>query len=449
MTKDLTQGEPAKLILFFTLPLLLGNIFQQLYTFVDTLIVGRFLGVEALAAVGCVGPLMFLMFGFIMGFTSGLTIYTGQRFGARDEAGVRRSVAACLVLSLLVSVVLMTLSLLICRWLLALMNTPEEIFAGAYAFICIIYGGMFLFVILQTLGNLLRALGDSRTPTMVMAFGLSLNIVFEIVAICVLGFGIPGAAVATLCAQSCGSVVLFFYIKHRLPWIHPQRGEWHPDLHFYWQHLRLALPMGFQESIIAIGAIILQAALNGLGAEAVAAFAAAQKAESVAMMPMMSFGVTMAAYTAQNYGARQFARIGEGVKKCAFMSVGFALVSGGALIAFGRPLMRVFVGAGAEVSPVVEMGELYFLTNCSMYFILALLFVFRFTLQGLGKSFVPTLAGVMELVMRTIAALFLAKIWGYIGVCLASPLAWIGSCVPLAIAFFLTWRDFRRRKPQA
>lgn len=215
MTKNLTEGEPARLILFFTLPLIAGNVFQQLYAFVDTLLVGRFIGVDALAAVGCTGALMFLMLGFVIGFSTGLSIYTGQRFGARDEEGVRRSAAACAVLSLAASAVLTLAGVLLCRQLLIWMQTPEEILDAAYSFILLIYAGIGLFVFYQTQTNLIRALGDSRTPTILLACGLTLNIAFEPVAILVLDWGIPGAALATLASQICGNLLCLVFIWKR------------------------------------------------------------------------------------------------------------------------------------------------------------------------------------------------------------------------------------------
>lgn len=443
MTKNLTQGGPAKLIFFFTMPLIAGNIFQQLYAFIDTLIVGRFLGVNALAAVGCTGSLMFLMLGFVIGFTTGLSIYTGQRFGARDEAGVRQSAAACAILALLMSVILTIVGSLLCHQLLVWMQTPAEILAGAYSFISIIYGGILFFVLFQTQTNLIRALGDSTTPTILLAAGLTLNIIFEPLAILVLGWGIPGAALATLASQVCGNLLCLLYIWKKVPALHIRREDWHLSRAIFWEHLRIALPMGFQSSIIAIGAVILQVALNGLGPLAVAAYAAAQKVESIAMMPMMSFGLAMAAYTAQNYGARKFHRIEAGVWKCSAMSVTFSIIAGISLIYFGTDIMHLFVGSGQE--EVVAYGEQYLIVNGSCYWILSFLFIFRYTLQGLGQSIVPTIAGIMELLMRTAAALFLCGWLGYLGACLANPMAWIGSCVPLAIAFFWTRRSLREK----
>ena len=434
--KDLTEGEPAKLILFFTLPLIAGNIFQQLYGFVDTLIVGRFLGVNALAAVGCTGSLMFLMLGFVMGLTSGLSIYTGQRFGAKDQIGVRQSVVACTIISIIASIILTILGVTFCRELLIIMETPPEIIDGAYSFISIIYGGMIGFIMIQMQTNLIRSLGDSKMPTVIQAVTLCINIVLEPIAIIILNGGIPGAALATIVSLVIGNIICLIYIKKRVPILHTQRNDWQFDKKILWAHARIGLPMGFQSSIIAIGAVVIQVALNNLGPAAVAATAAAMRVDGIAVMPMMSFGVAMAAYTAQNFGAQKFSRINEGVKKCIYMSCSFSIAIAILIITFGNDLMRLFVGEGQD--QIVEYGEQFFIINSSCFWILSLLFIFRFTLQGLGQSVVPTIAGVMELIMRVLAAIFLVDIFGYAGACMASPLAWLGACIPLSISFFLT-----------
>ena len=436
--KDLTVGEPARLILYFTLPLLAGNVFQQLFGFVDTLIVGRFLGVDALAAVGCTGPLMFLMLGFVGGMTSGFSICTGQSFGAKDFDGVRKSAAICIVLSFVASIVLTIIGVIFCRELLIAMNTPPEILDGAYSFIVIIYGGLIMFVFLQMLTNLIRALGDSKMPTVIQATTLCINIALEPIAIIGLGLGIPGSAMATIVALTIGNILCVVYIKKRVSYLHVRRADFAFDRKFWSEHLRIGLPMGFQSSIIAIGAVVLQIALNGLGSVAVAAFAAAHRVDGIAVMPMMSFGVAMAAYTAQNFGAKQFARIVEGVKKCIFMSCTFSVLVALFNIYLGAEIIELFVGTQAV--EVVEYGRLFLIITGLSYWALALLFIFRFTLQGLGQSFVPTLAGIIELVMRIAAALILVKWLGFLGACLAAPMAWIGGLIPLAIAFFFSAR---------
>ena len=445
MTKNLTEGDPARLIFFFTLPLIAGNIFQQMYAFVDTLIVGRILGVEALAAVGCTGCLMFLMLGFVIGTTSGFSICTGQRFGAKDEAGVRRSAAACVVLSVLLSAVLTLIGTTACYPLLIFLQTPPEILEDAYSFIRIVFLGVSMFVFLQMQTNILRALGDSRMPTVILATALFINILLEPVAIILLDGGIPGAAWATIFSQFIGNVLCFFYISKKVPILHIRREDWHLTKKDLLEHGKIGLPMGVQASIIAVGAIILQMALNGLGPTAVAAYSAAQKVDMIAMMPMISFGTAMAAYTAQNYGARKFSRIGEGVKKCVMMSVSFSIVAGAAIVFFSGDFMYLFVGQGQ--GEVIDCGKLYLLVNGVTYWLLSLLFIFRFTLQGLGKSAVPTFAGIMELVMRALAGVFFVEWWGFLGACIANPLAWLSSCIPLIIAYVFVFRSMREHYP--
>ena len=440
--KDLTVGKPARLIFYFTLPLLAGNVFQQLFGFVDTLIVGRFLGVEALAAVGCTGPLMFLMLGFISGMTSGFSICTGQSFGAKDFDGVRRSAAICIALSFAASLVLTIIGVAGCRELLIAMDTPPEILDGAYSFISIVYGGVVMFVFLQMLTNLIRALGDSKMPTVIQATTLCINILLEPVAIIGLGLGIPGSAGATIVALTLGNLLCIIYIKRRVPYLHVRREDFFFDREFLLEHVRIGLPMGFQSSIIAIGAVVLQVALNGLGSVAVAAFAAAHRVDGIAIMPMMSFGIAMAAYTAQNFGAKQFGRIVNGVKKCILMSCSFSVMVALFNIYLGAEIIELFVGV--EAVQVIEYGRLFLIVTSIFYWSLALLFIFRFTLQGLGQSLVPTIAGVIELFMRIAAAVFLVDWLGYLGACVAAPMAWIGALIPLAVAFFLTARKLTR-----
>lgn len=443
MTKDLTSGSPAKLILLFSLPLIAGNIFQQTYLLVDTLIIGRCLGVSALAAVGCSGCLMFLLIGFVLGFTNGLSIYTGQCFGSGDMDGVRKSAAACLLISAGTAIILTTVGILTARPLLRLIQTPPEVLDMAYSFISIIYGGVAVSILFNMLMNFIRALGDSATPLYFLIFSTVANILLEILFIPVMGWGVSGAATATVICQMISTLLCFIYIVKKMPMLHIVKSDWHLPWSFLWQHLRIGLPMGFQASIIAIGAIILQMSLNNLGEIAIAAYAAAQKIDGIAIQPMMSFGMAMAAYTAQNYGAHKMERINQGVKKCIMMSISFAIIIAIILITFSPWMLEQFVGKGQP--QVIEDGHLYLIVNGVCYSILSLLFVFRFTLQGLGQSIVPTIAGVMELIMRSLAAIFLVQLCGYIGACFANPLAWLGSCIPLCIMYFFTWHHLRNR----
>ncbi|WP_010233753.1 MATE family efflux transporter [Clostridium arbusti] len=446
MTRDITKGNPAKLIIFFTIPLLIGNIFQQFYSIADTLIVGRTLGVNALAAVGCTASLMFLIIGFAQGLTAGFSIITAQRFGARDDQGVRQSYVASIVLSLAITVVLTIISVALARPILEIMHTPSEIIEDAYNFIIIIYWGIIAAMMFNLFSNIIRALGDSRTPLIFLVVASILNIVLDFIFILKFSMGVSGAAWATTISQGVAAILCLSYIMRKIPILNLHKEDWRLTKEILWEHLRMGIPMGFQASIIAIGAIIIQFALNNLGEVSVAAYTAAQKIDTLAIQPMMSFGITMATYVAQNYGANKIQRIRIGIKQCSIISVGFSIVVGAVNILAGHWMIKLFVGEGQP--EVVSLAQTYLNINGAMYFILALLFIYRYSLQGLGQSFAPTVAGIMELAMRTFAAMVLSKHLGFAGASLANPLAWIGSCIPLGIAYYVTVKKLYKIAPQ-
>lgn len=443
MTKKMTEGSPAKLIILFTLPLLIGNIFQQFYSMADTIIVGQTVSVEALAAVGCTGSISFLILGFSTGVTSGLSIVTAQRFGAKDEPGVRRSVAVGVWISLVITVLLTAVSVPLAMQILKLMRTPENLIQDAYTYIVIILAGIGANMFFNLLSNIIRALGDSKTPLIFLVIACIVNIVLDYGFILVFKMGVSGAAWATIIAQIVSGLLCLLYIKKRLPILHLQKEDWNVSKWEIIQHLRVALPMGFQMSIIAIGAVVLQFVLNELGGNAVAAFTVAQKIDQIATQPMGSFGTTIAAYTAQNYGAGKIDRIKKGVWQCSMISVGFSIVMGFVNFFCGYRLAEFFVGV--EVTEVLSMAQTYLRINGVLYWVLAMLFIFRNALQGLGRGITPTVAGIMELLMRTFAAVFLASSMGYAGACWASPLAWIGACIPLTIDFFMTMKKLNKK----
>lgn len=432
--KELTNGKPLKLIFLFTIPLLIGNIFQQFYNMADMIIVGQTLGKNALAAVGATGSITFLIIGFAQGLTSGLSIITAQRFGAKDYQGVKKSFAASIFISAVVTLILTVLSLVFVRPLLLLMQTPKEILADAQTFISIILIGIFAAMAFNLLSNMIRALGDSRTPLVFLIIASVINVVLDLVLIINFHMGVAGAGVATVTAQVVASLLCLIYIQRRIPNLQVRKKDFTFDKREIRDHLNAALPMGFQTSIIAIGAIVLQGALNSLGTDAVAAQAAAGKIDQFAIQPMMSFGITMATFTAQNYGAKKYGRILEGVKSALGLSIIFSFFAGGIVIFFGRQLVTLFVSASE--TQVIHLSQLYFNINGSLYWVLAILLVVRYTLQGLGQTVIPTLAGVMELVMRSFAAILLTAMFGYVGAAAASPLAWIGSTVVLVFSYF-------------
>jgi putative MATE family efflux protein len=443
MTKNLTVGNPALLILSFALPLFIGNLFQQFYNMADTFIVGRTIGVNALAAVGSTGSLAFLILGFMFGFTSGAVILTSQRFGAGDEAGIRRSFAATIIIGIAITAVLMAVSITTARPLLTLLRTPAEILDDACKYITIIYWGIPAAMLFNLLSGVMRAVGDSRTPLFFLVIACVLNIILDLVFIIVFHTGVEGAAYATVIAQLVSGLLCIPVIIKKLPLLTISRKDWRVDMKEIGSHLRLALPVGFQMSIIAIGTVAVSYALNRLGTIAVAAFTAAVKIDQTATMVLNSFGTAMTTYSAQNYGARKFERIRKGLIQSTFMACGYSVFMGLVFLFFGRWFSLIFLGRDA--GEALSMSHAYLIINGGCYVILAMLFIFRQTLQGLGDSITPTIAGVMELFMRTFAAIILGNIFGFNGICFASPLAWIGAMIPLGIAVIFTLKRLNRQ----
>lgn len=445
MTKSMTAGSPAKLILLFALPLFIGNLFQQVYNMADAFIVGRMLGVNALAAVGCTGSLTFLIIGFAQGLSAGFSILTAQRFGAGEMDGVRQSYAASLVLGGVISLVLMAASMAGTRQLLVLLQTPPEILEDATRYLIVIFAGIPATMLFNVVSNVLRALGDSKTPLSFLVGGCVLNILLDVLLILYTPLGVMGAGVATVIAQLLAGAACVVYIHKAFPALRLHRSDWKLSRREVLRHLQMGLPMGFQSSIIAIGSLMLQYALNSLGSTAVAAFTAANKLESLGTLPLCSFGLAMGTFVAQNYGAGKLHRIRTGVLQCSAMALSWSVFMGMVFLVFGRQLATLFVGRDAQVT---GLSYIYLCVVAFSMWVLALLFIFRYSLQGLGQSFVPTFAGIMELVMRGVCAVCLVGPFGFTGACLANPMAWSGSAVPLVIAFFITMRRLTLSMPE-
>lgn len=426
---DMTTGKPYKLIFYFTIPLFIGNLFQQFYILADTLIVGRTLGENALAAVGSTGSINFLIIGFAQGLTAGLSIVTAQRFGAKDSRGVRRSFATCISISVVVAILLTIFSVTMVHQILLWMQTPAEIIGPAESFIKVIFWGIPASIAFNLLSNILRALGDSRTPLFFLVVASVVNIALDLLLITQFHLGVVGAGIATVTAQIVASLLCAFYIYKKIYILHFKKKDFTFAKKEWLVHMNVGFPMAFQSSIIAIGAIALQTALNNLGTEVVAANTAASRIDQFATQPMASFGIAMATFTAQNLGAKKYHRIMQGVKQALLMSCSFSVVAGALIIVFAQQLVGIFLKVPNP--EIIRLAKTYFWINSSMYALLAVLFIIRYTLQGLGKGFIPTLAGIAELLMRTLAAIFLAQLFGYPGAAAANPLAWLGSLMVL------------------
>lgn len=435
MTKSMTTGNPAKLILLFTLPLLCGNIFQQFYNMMDALIVGRILGVDALAAVGCTGSIMFLIVGFAQGVSSGLAMVTARYFGSDDLEGVRKSFAANIVIGIVITILLTAFSLPLTDKILKIMKTPQNIFKDSYDYLSVIFIGIFAVMMFNVLSNVLRGLGDGRTPLVFLVIASILNIILDLVFILIFEMGVAGAALATVVSQVVSGLLCIFYIVKKFPILHLKKEDFKLTRGEISQHLTIGLPMGFQTSIIGIGVIIIQIVLNKQGEISVAAYTASQKIEQIILAPIGSFGLTMATYVAQNFGAGKIKRIQTGVRCCCAMSLTYTAVVT-AIAFFGAPVLADIFIKDSQMAR--EMAIIYLKITSILYWSLALLFILRYTLQGVGQSVVPTIAGFMELIMRAIGCIVLAKYLGFSGICIAYVLAWPGSLIPLTISYFIT-----------
>lgn len=327
MEQDMTQGKPLSIILKFTLPLLVGNIFQQFYNMADTIIVGRFVGANALAAVGSTGTVMFLIIGFAQGITAGFTILTSQRYGAKDEKAVRASVANGILLSVLVTILITVVGLSAMKPLLLLMNTPEDIFADAYTYSMLICSGVVACIFYNLFSSLLRAIGNSKVPLFFLVFSACLNVVLDLLLILCFHMGVAGAAIATNISQGVSAVLCLIYIYKNVPVLCPERTQWRLSASDTAYQMRMGIPMALQFSITASGAMVMQAAINLFGSVAVAAFTAASKVQNLVTQGMMSMGQTMASYGGQNYGKGDYHRLEKGVRSALLISVIYSLLA--------------------------------------------------------------------------------------------------------------------------
>ncbi len=443
MTKDMTQGSPMKLILSFSIPILFGSLFQQFYNIVDTMIVGRFLGVDSLAAVGATGSVCFLTIGFCMGVCSGFAIPLSHKFGAQDYAGLRKYVANCVWLSILFSVVLTALTVILCRDVLVWMRTPEDIIDGAYDYLIIIFWGIPTVFLYNMVAGIIRSLGDSKTPVFFLILSSIINVVLDLFFILNLNMGVAGAAWATVIAQGVSGVACLFYMIKKFDILHIQKGEWKADSHMMEVLCGMGIPMGLQYSITAIGSVILQGATNTLGSLAVASITAGSRIANILGCPFDAMGTTMATYGGQNIGAKKLERIGTGLKECIKLGIGYSVIALGITLLFGKYLALLFVDS-SEIEIIANV-QTFLIFNTAAYSLLALVNIIRFLIQGMGFSKFAILAGVLEMIARSLVAVTLVSPFGYLGVCLGNPMAWVFADIFLIPAYFHVMKVVRGR----
>ena len=429
MAQDLTVGKPFSSILKFALPVIGGNLFQLFYTLADTVIVGQTLGADALAAVGSTSIIIYLVLCFIQGLTGGFGICLGHQFGRRDEAGMKDSIAASTLLCAVFTVVITALCCLLAHPILYWMNTPESIYDMAYDYTYVILLGTGATVFYNMISNILRALGDSRTPLVFLVFSSLLNIILDIIFIVPFAMGVAGAAWATVLSQLISAALSVWAGRRKFCVIRLQKQDLAPSAETLKLHLKTGFPMGFQMSVMCIGQLAMQGAVNALGADAIAGYTAATKVDQFSVLVNNAMGIAISNYVAQNYGAGLMKRIRSGVRAC-LLQTSIANAAMCAIMLLGRDLV-VPLFVNEPTAQISLYSDQYLMAVAPFYPILGLLMMYRSAVQSMGNSAAPFGACLIELAARVGATLLLPLAIGYTGICLATPLAWFFACLLL------------------
>ena len=445
--KEMTSGRPLPLIFNFTLPLLLGNLLQQTYSMIDAAIVGKFLGINALASVGASTSVVFLILGFCNGCCAGFGIPVAQKFGARDYSTMRRYVYSSLKLALGMSVSIAIATGLLCAFILRTMRTPDNIFEGAYQYLLVTFIGIPCTFFYNLLSSIIRALGDSKTPFWFLLFSAALNVVLDLFCILVLGWGVAGAAIATLVSQGVSALLCYRYMWRHFHILKGNPSERRMQPRLVKTLLLAGVPMGLQFSITAIGSIMLQSANNALGTACVAAFTAAMRIKAFFMCPLESLGLAMATYAGQNYGAGKPERVWQGIKSSVLMMLAYTAANWFVLWFGARTLALLFVDA-SEVE-ILDDTELFMRVSCTFFPLLGLLCILRYTIQGVGFTNLAMLSGVSEMIARTLVSLFAVPAFGYLAVCFGDSTAWLAAVLFLVPAFIYVYGRLRKVRPVA
>ena len=443
-SREMTAGRALPLIFNFTMPLLMGNLLQQTYSLVDAAIVGKFLGINALASVGASTSVVFLILGFCNGCCGGFGIPVAQKFGARDYSTMRRYVSVSLQLAAVMSVVIAVVTSILCGDILLMMRTPDIIFQDAYYYLLITFIGVPCTFFYNLLSSIIRALGDSKTPFWFLLFSTILNILLDLFCILVLDWGVAGAAIATVFSQGVSAVLCYRYMMRRFDILRGTPDERKFNAALARTLMYIGVPMGLQFSITAIGSIMLQSANNALGTACVAAFTAAMRIKMFFMCPLESLGIAMATYTGQNYGAGKPERIWMGVKVSALMMIIYWAFTFCVLMLGARTFALLFVEA-SELE-ILKDTELFLHISVSFFPVLGLLCILRYTIQGAGYTNLAMLSGVSEMIARVLVSLYAVPAFGYLAVCFGDPTAWIAAVLFLVPAFIFVYRRLLRMR---
>ncbi|SFU81786.1 putative efflux protein, MATE family [Clostridium sp. DSM 8431] len=439
--QNMTRGNPVKLIINFTLPLLAGNIFQQLYNVVDAVIVGRGVGVDALAAVGATGSLNFLIFGFVLGLTQGLSILVSQYYGGMEYNKVCKAITMSAYLYILIGIIISLASVIYSRVLLEILNTPGSIITDADNYMKIIFGGMIITIFFNTLSGILRALGDGKTPFYSLIIASIINIILDLGFILILDMGVKGAALATVIAQFISSIFCLYKVS-KIKIIKIQKKHWRFNEELFVQSFKLGIPVALMNSVTAVGVMILQVVVNGFGEIYVAAYSTASRIIGILEQIGSTAGLAISTYTGQNLGAGKIDRIKEGVKKSNVILVIANFILTVIIFVFGKEILAVFVSS-AEVE-VINIGYKYEVVTAAGLWVLGLLFIYRSSLQAMGDTFIPMLSGIAELLARIGTVFILVSSLDFIAIPIAEVSAWIVAAGMLAATYY--YRVFKLEK---
>ena len=441
--RDMTKGNPGRLILVFAVPLMIGNVFQQLYTMVDTVVVGQVAGVQALAALGAVEWIMWMVLGVSSGITQGFAILMAQDYGARKWKQLKKTVAHSYILTTITAVLLFLTSQIFAHWILSFLNTPDNIIEMSLLYLRIVFCGIPVVAAYNVFAGVLRSLGNSRTPLVAMVIAAGINIILDLVFVAGFHMGVAGAALATVIAQ-CFSALYCFIIVRKIEIVHITKDDFRAVPGLNRKLLSLGTPILFQDVIISLGGLAVQFVVNGYGFLFVAGFTATNKLYGILEMAAISYGYAIVTYVGQNFGAGQISRIKKGVHVSGFLAFLTSAFISVMMFIFGKHILRMFIsGNPAQTEQVLGIAWHYLSIMASVLCILYFLHVYRSALQGLGDTMIPMLSGVVEFFIRVGVALLLPKIMGQNGIFYAEITAWTGAAVLLAVSYYIRIRKFR------
>lgn len=432
-TMDMTTGKPIKMIIAFAIPLMIGNLFQQLYNMVDTMVVGRFVGTNALAAVGATSPVVQLLIGLIIGLTGGLSLVIAQKIGANDKKNTQKSIINGFYLTLIISTIILFLGLVFSRFLFELINTSPNIIDDALLYSYILFIGVFSTAIYNYEAAILRAYGNSFIPLIFLIISSVLNVILDIFFVIVLHLDVAGVGIATVLAQLISCLLCYQYMRHSTEILNFTKEDFKFEKKLIIEQLKIGMPMAFFSSLLSVSFLFVQSALNALGTQEVAAYTAASKMDTLIMQLLSAFGTSISTFTAQNYGSGQFNRVKEGAKDCLKITVAISVVAAFVIYFFGNSFMLLFVGK--EATTVIDLGVSYIQFTSLFYVVLGVNFVIRFVLTGVGQASIPLGVGILEIFIRAFATFYLIYPLGFRGMSYTNPLCWGISTLLIALVY--------------